>query len=393
MSKNQKKLQKVCTFIIMLSVLLVGLPAGALGVVAQEHTAGEGTEISTGEGPSSTNIVELSCALDHEHSISEGCYKVWILTCENADHEHSPANGCYRLDKDSEPVEHNYDLAQFVPNADYGLFVLDDRQRPAKLNGWTFTPEEEYTLRASFLIKGVVEPGKQYTYALPPALIGQNGQSVVVVSGNEYATFRVDNSNNRIEATFTQDAVAAIEREGSVVCAVDFRQKLDESRFTQVDEGIALRIPHKNGTWTVSATIEEPDLETAQLLMCELEEADGHVHDETCYGQFWVICGKDHEHSLASGCYASTHEYDEHGKPIRNVSIDFDVAPIMKKGESFSMIATLHGFDDVQVDLQWQYLDGNEWHDAAGESKQLIYTTTASEKALNTKWRILVNVI
>ncbi|NLI22164.1 MAG: hypothetical protein GX418_11550 [Clostridiales bacterium] len=77
----------------------------------------------------------------------------------------------------------------------------------------------------------------------------------------------------------------------------------------------------------------------------------------------------------------------------RGVSIDMRVPAQLQLGDTVTLVATLYGYENVSVALQWQYTrDGSNWYDAAGATA-LTYAFAVSEETAGTAWRLAVTVL
>ena len=82
-------------------------------------------------------------------------------------------------------------------------------------------------------------------------------------------------------------------------------------------------------------------------------------------------------------------------QPQRSVLIHMDVPSGLQLGDSVTLSATLIGYDDVSVSLQWQYShDGEHWTDAQGTgSNEMDYTFQVSDETAGTIWRLAVTIL
>ena len=64
----------------------------------------------------------------------------------------------------------------------------------------------------------------------------------------------------------------------------------------------------------------------------------------------------------------------------------------MSEGDRITVSATLVGYDDCTVALQWQYNDGEGWKDAQ-DGSGLSYSFEATSQTVNYDWRIAVTVL
>lgn len=77
----------------------------------------------------------------------------------------------------------------------------------------------------------------------------------------------------------------------------------------------------------------------------------------------------------------------------RNVEISMDMPKNLKFGDTVTLTATLIGYDDVSVSLQWQYTkDGETWTDAPG-ANNLTYAFQVNDDTASTAWRLAVTIL
>ena len=77
----------------------------------------------------------------------------------------------------------------------------------------------------------------------------------------------------------------------------------------------------------------------------------------------------------------------------RGVSIDMQVPAQLQMGDTVTLVATLYGYENVSIALQWQYTrDGSNWYNAAGATG-LTYAFAVSEETAGTAWRLAVTVL
>ena len=78
---------------------------------------------------------------------------------------------------------------------------------------------------------------------------------------------------------------------------------------------------------------------------------------------------------------------------VRSVDIRMDMPAALQMGDTVALIATLNGYDDVTVALQWQYTrDGEHWFDADGATS-LTYAFTVNDDTAGTGWRLAVSIL
>lgn len=79
----------------------------------------------------------------------------------------------------------------------------------------------------------------------------------------------------------------------------------------------------------------------------------------------------------------------------RGVSIAMDIPDQLQMGDTVTLTATLYGYDDVNVALQWQYTrDGEEWFNAQDEgATTLTYAFTVNDETAGTAWRLAVTLL
>ena len=93
---------------------------------------------------------------------------------------------------------------------------------------------------------------------------------------------------------------------------------------------------------------------------------------------------------------STTQEPTPTAQPIeRSVEITMDIPTNLQMGDTVTLTATLIGYDNVNVALQWQYTkDGETWFDAQGEGcTTLTYAFTVSDETAGTGWRLGVTVL
>lgn len=77
----------------------------------------------------------------------------------------------------------------------------------------------------------------------------------------------------------------------------------------------------------------------------------------------------------------------------RNVSIEMIVPKGLQYGDTVTLVATLSGYEGLNVSLQWQYsYDGENWFDAEG-ANALRYSFAVSQEMAGTGWRLAVTVL
>lgn len=298
------------------------------------HTAGEGEEAIPAEAPETIEV--LACTVMHDHTAE--CYDVWRLTCVE-DHEHSQTigDGCYTLETAALPYVFNYNMSEFVPNANYGLHVVTGGQI-ASIGNWTFKADEEYILRAEFRVMAPIDPDKEYTYKLPKELIGQSSNMLPVAGNPELGMCEIDNDKNELKVVFTQAAAEYVYANGVLNFHYDFKQKLDMSEIGDA-ASVTVKLLKKEGAY------DEVTFNVAREEVPAIE---------------------------------------------RSVTLEREMAKIVRYGDEFTMNATLVGFENTLYKVEWQYLSAEGWTTADGS--ELTLTVIADKENVNYDWRILVTV-
>lgn len=353
MRKTLHMLRKMVSMLLMACLLM-----GAFAVIANAeaaltcgedhehtadcyaaHTAGEGEEAIPAEAPETIEV--LACTAIHDHTAD--CYEVWRLTCTE-DHEHSQTigDGCYTLEMAALPYVFNYNMSEFVPNTNYGLHVLTGNDQPASLNNWTFRAEEEFVLRADFRVVAPVDPGKEYTYALPKALVGRDPdpdqQPQPIIENANFGTAWVDVKTSELKIVFTQEAAEYVHSAGALNFKYDFRQALNMVEIGDAQEAV-IRLYRKGAYDDIKIIIARDDVPVVE----------------------------------------------------RSVTVERDMPDILHYGDTFTMKATLVGFEDVDVDICWQRMTEIGWIEIEGEGLEL--PVVADENNVNCDWRILVSIL
>lgn len=77
----------------------------------------------------------------------------------------------------------------------------------------------------------------------------------------------------------------------------------------------------------------------------------------------------------------------------RSVSIQMIVPDHLQLGDTVTLVATLTGYEGLNIALQWQYsFDGEQWFDAAGATG-LRYSFAVSQDMAGTGWRLAVTIL
>lgn len=77
----------------------------------------------------------------------------------------------------------------------------------------------------------------------------------------------------------------------------------------------------------------------------------------------------------------------------RSVSIQMIVPDNLQLGDTVTLVATLTGYEGLNVSLQWQYtFDGEHWFDASG-ANGMRYSFAVSEDMAGTGWRLAVTIL
>lgn len=75
----------------------------------------------------------------------------------------------------------------------------------------------------------------------------------------------------------------------------------------------------------------------------------------------------------------------------RSVNIYSSMGDTVRKGEVITLTGELVGFEDKDINLQWQYDDGMCWTDVPG-ANDLTHSFTATVESINYSWRLAVTV-
>lgn len=123
---------------------------------------------------------------------------------------------------------YSYDMSQFVPNQNYGLFLLDGNNEPVSLNGRILNVGESFRLSVVFNVNAPVDPSHPYMYRLPSELTGNAGadQMNLYQDGQVIASIYV--IGNQVYVEFTDYIAERVRAGQSFSLRYDFIETLNE---------------------------------------------------------------------------------------------------------------------------------------------------------------------
>ncbi len=295
---------------------------------------------------------------------------------------------------------HTLDMAQFIPNKDYGLFLCEGDRR-LNLDGATLALGREYTLAVRFLIDAPVLANAEYTYWLPEILAGYAGTAERTFSSADGAIATCALSGNKFGVVFTAIA-QELSQNGNDAFLLEytFKQKLNED-VAGDDTSYRLTVPVANGSETIEFQInrieeateatETPAVTAAPEVQpeAEPEETEGEA-DTSAEPEAELICGLEegdgHEHSDV--CYAAGEATAEQAAAGREIVIERVLPRIVRSSSTYKMIAKLSGFEDTAYTIQWQVNAGEAWLDYHGTGESI--DVSVEEYGLDCDWRVVV---
>ena len=121
------------------------------------------------------------------------------------------------------------DMYQFIPNKDYGLFVLDDENNPQPIDGHSFKLGEAFWLSAIFCVDGLVDPGRVYVYTLPAVLAGEARATGATYKHNGKAIASIQKYGGELHVVFTEYALERIIDGNPFILRFDYLDTLNAS--------------------------------------------------------------------------------------------------------------------------------------------------------------------
>lgn len=355
------------------------------------------------------------------------------------------------LDEQPSQQQYNLNMAQFVPNKDYGLFGVNSKGNLVLLNDATLALGKDYTLAVRFRIDAPVQANAVYSYWLPAVLTGKVSAKpqTFSYSAGDIATCQVN--GNEVRVMFTELAQQVTQNTGNVfTLTYSFKETLNVNLAGDYT-GFDISMPMANGFNSFTINIQgqkdeasaegmKPEAEPAETPapIAEIEdeivipddtqtepqsefgpesETDGDreavqettgegaaseeaVEDDQSVGEETEpripLCGQEesdlHQHS--DECYVATEEVEEVEEGMveeeHTVPYTYEVNPVSVYGDPLTFHADVSGYEGADVFVQWQYNEGNGWRNAPGDSTDLTYYTEVNEVTASSDWRALL---
>lgn len=266
-----------------------------------------------------------------------------------------------------ETIRYSKDMEQFIPNADYGLFLVNSNGKLVSLDGKTLTLGKEYILAMSFRVDRPVLANETYTYRLPDVLTGNDDAAAQTLSNGSGNIAKCWVDGNKLKVVFTELAAETLKSgDNALLITYKFKEKLDADEVGDETE-FKLYLPKEKGDITIEFKVDghpvaqpeetiEPTVEPTEVPSEELAPADEEI-EETA---------------------------------VRQITVTRSMPDIIRDGEAFQLSATLIGFEDVTTQVQWQQKTAEGWQDVEGDG--LTLQVTANAENVNYDWRILVTI-
>ncbi|MDL2206912.1 hypothetical protein LJC33_08400 [Eubacteriales bacterium OttesenSCG-928-N13] len=170
---------------------------------------------------------------------------------EDTQPDPAPSTEPAKAEQSTEPqvapqASFHYNMVQFVPNAKYGLRMVNASGKSVSLDGRTLTIGDDYTMSVEFLVDSAVDPDHEYIYKLPEILIGKKGEKEksYKVNGKTFAKCIVE--DDEVHVVFTKRAANYLAKNNNIKLRMTFKVELNTKQVTAGTD-VGLSLPRADG--------------------------------------------------------------------------------------------------------------------------------------------------